>query len=255
MADINSNLAAEAKPVSAFDLALGHYLDYRKRITSQSIAEMEDNFARNQGELREIAQQMEDAFPKDATVGNHYLMFEAYRRIELETLTPEQHRKWEMHVKKFVKECPEIRGTPALYSIIDSLPDVTDNPAVVFEYSALALKKMDPAYATYALARQKVEKAAELYYNDLGIRARMAVDDKERLKCYEKQSMVLTSLPPLKRIPLHRENIQSLAPLYQQTEAGKEEIHRRQSSQFNRVWKSLPSDVKNMYRQQAWRNR
>lgn len=235
-----------------FDEAMREYDSYKTRIAALSIQDMDEQFPDNQIKLQKIVYRLEKSFPKDAGAAEHYAVFEAYRRLERETLSNEQCGKWLMHAKKFVKTCPDKFDGESLYRVMDSLPDITSDCGVIFDYSRLAWEKMDPKYVLYPRGREMVEKAAENYYNDLGWQGNTATDKREKLKCFEKQSKVLTYVPPLRRIPLHRENIKSLSRFYNLTEAGRHAIGRRQSVQFNRVWKSLPLEVKNMYRQQAW---
>lgn len=262
------------------------YTRYYEDLDRQDIYQLEDNSEENQNALRSLMNRLEKSFPKKPSEEDSYLMYHGYLYIYPDNRTEEDHVKWLAHTKRYInsvenrmkeekKRREKMIRTPRsqveinadfeqrkaqdkilnerLSGVITYLPEISNDPETVFNYTKKAYDMISPDYHLRVSSRNSLEKSAENFYNSLIYNANYQKDDVGKLKLYEKALTTLLSMAPIKRIPAHRECFGSVSRIYQKSESGRQEIGHKQSVHFSRVWKSLPLEVQSMYRNNSWR--
>lgn len=228
------------------------YAQYKKDISNQSFDEYDDRVHDNQSRLHSLIKNMEKNVPNKTSLEDSMMMFEAYRYLHEDYRDEEDLPKWLGHAKKIVSDCPEKQSDGLLGEIIRALPDMTTSPAELFNVSCKAVKKISSKDLSLPMYYKDVEKHADKLFDYLMSAGRVAKTDEEKSKHFEKAFKMTIFLTPTRRVSAHRDTIAALTPIYNQSEHGKIEIGHKQKVGFNRVWKSLPTSIKNAYKQRSF---
>ncbi len=224
-------------------------VEYHKRIMKGDELTRGFNLIVDQQELRGILNNLNKTFPKEPTVADHYTMYFAYADVHPEHLTEDDKKQWWKHSKKFIDTCPKEHNlSHHIYSVIRNLPKMGASSGQKFNCALSALNLLPKNFPYYQDCRKQVEKIARTDYEVLFEKAKKETNYQKQIKAFDRALARITDIPAGDRYRTFYECMRTMWPIYEKTDWGKIEFPHKKALVSNRIFKSLPQELKTIIR-------
>lgn len=203
--------------------------------------------------IGQIAEGLRNTFPKEPILGDRVAVCYAYTYLSALPMEQQYYQDWRKQIKAFINEAPaETQGNDAnLCFMLRGLSLSQGSPAETFRYAEKALKKMtrqtrhNPKVVAFVgqMVRPHYEQVVEHACNANNFSGYM-----QQVRAFDKAIDVMLYLPSGSRYREAQKLMEKMAPVYRQSEWGREEWGRKCSSIRRRVYRSLPVEAKQAIR-------